>query len=143
MVKRLGKEYKFDTECVKTRIGTTNRETSETFYVSGTTWVTPTYEGKYERDIKETMTIFKNDLKSILRENNLSPKFIMDYTINYPKMENGKMNYMDVVLHLKQYDDVTKFTRQNSRLNKIVNDLFGSFKKRMNEEGFEIKKVKD
>lgn len=101
-MKRNVKEIKIDNEFINIKIGTVNRFEPKTFYIMFSSWLTPRYNGNFEKDFYVILSDFKYELRKKLTKNNISQKFIIDCDINLKAMKEDERKMLSIQIILKQ-----------------------------------------
>lgn len=101
-MKRNVKEIKIDNEFINIKIGTVNRFEPKTFYIMFSSWITPRYNGNFEKDFYVILSDFKYELRKKLTKNNISQKFIIDCDINLKAMKENERKMLSIQIILKQ-----------------------------------------
>jgi hypothetical protein len=101
-MKRSVKELKLENEFINIKIGTVNRFEPKTFYIMFSSWITPRYNGNFEKDFYVILSDFKYELRKKLTNNNISQKFIIDCDINLKAMKEDERKMLSIQIILKQ-----------------------------------------
>ena len=102
VMKRSVKELKLENEFINIKIGTVNRFEPKTFYITFSSWITPRYNGNFEKDFYVILSDFKYELRKKLTKNNISQKFIIDCDINLKAMKEDERKMLSIQIILKQ-----------------------------------------
>jgi len=119
VMKRSVKELKLENEFLNIKVGTVNRFEPKTFYIMFSSWVTPRYNGDFEKDFYVILSDFKYELRKKLTKNDISQKFIIDCDINLKAMKENQKKMMSIQIILKQNTNLDF----NLLIGKIKNDF--------------------
>lgn len=119
-MKRLTKEYTINHDKLNIKLGTTNREDPQVFYILINGWIKPIDEIDYENTISNIISKFKILVMEFLKSNLLSNKYIFNFDINYDSMKPFCNNYFSLEIILKQKNIKSIKELKEALLNNIL-----------------------
>ena len=104
---KLNKEYQLkNTEKIRAKIGTTNRNETKVIYIHGRAWVSPKYEDNYAKIVDEISKSFKHRVRTMIMEDYLfDKKHILDFNLSTATMAVGKKSFLSFDIFLKQNEE--------------------------------------
>ena len=131
----------------KLKIGTIDKKTPRTFYIEGSTFITPTEKG--ELTYKEKFNkIYKEIGCGIeeMRQGNLNNALKKTYIINIDvadeRMKVGKKSYFTFQYFLQQEGEVVSFQQIVTDADSYIGIVLKRLEEGLLENGFEISKTK-
>lgn len=136
-MKRSTKEYIIiNSDEIQVKLGTIDRLNPQVFYIFGKTWITPTYDGDYEYDLKIILKNFNNEIKNFTLKNNLSIKFISTFDINYDSLILNNKNYFTFEFVFKQKNTDFNIKEIKNNFNNEFKNIIDYFIKNLSDNGF-------
>lgn len=131
----------------KVKIGTIDKKNPNTFYIEGSTFITPienddfTYKEKFNRIYKEIGRGI-DEMRISNKENPLNKSYIINIDVADERMKVGKKSYFTFQYFLQQEGEILPFQTIIANAEKYTKIVFKHLEYSLKENGFALSKNK-
>ena len=149
MAKGICSEILMENPYFKLKIGTINKKNPTTFYVEGSTFITPVDPVDEEQSFKARMRDVYKAMSRGIEEMRLSGKkkleknFIVNIDVADERMKVGKKTYFTFQYYLRQSGDVIPFSEIVENGDEYTKKVLERLEYSLKENGFALSKTKN
>lgn len=136
-MRRKTKEFKVCNNSFNIKLGTVDKFNPISFYVEATSWITPLYNGDFENDLKPILSLFKDNIKKMIFDFNLSPKHIVDIDLKNKSLKQNCCNYLTIQIFFKQKNEIVSVVEIKDKMMDSILNLFLELKQTLNNNLFD------
>lgn len=139
-----------DNPYFKLKIGTINKKTPATFYVEGSTFITPVEDEDGDMTFKEKVrNVYKamargiEEMRLSGKKKNLEKNFIANIDVADERMRVGKKTYFTFQYYLRQNGDIIPFAEIAEDGEEYTRKVLERIEYSLKENGFALSKTKN
>lgn len=137
-------EKKIENETFKLKLGTTNKNEPYVIYLEGRTFICPTEDDDYSKQISEIKHMFKREISDMAHK---SIFFEDGYILNFQVASSGiavnKKSFLSFQIFLRQNkNNLLKVVDLKNVASENISSLIGKFSEILSSYGFGLSKTK-